>query len=68
MQILIIAQFNPRSVGQAEKRTAINDFILDNAVDIFCVTESWYPGGDEAKCADLAPPGYKTLSFPRSSR
>ena len=38
---LIIAQFNPRSVGQAEKRTAINDFFcfvffLDNDVDIFC--------------------------------
>ncbi|WP_419626199.1 hypothetical protein, partial [Thiolapillus sp.] len=49
-------------VGQAEKRTAISDFILDNDVDIFCVTESWLnPSGDEAKCADLAPPGYKTL-------
>ena len=33
---LIVAQFNPRFVGQAEKRTAINDFILDNDVDIFC--------------------------------
>ena len=64
---LIIAQFNPRSVGQAEKRTAVNDFILDNDVDIFCVTESWLnPSGDEAKRADLAQPGYKTLSFPRS--
>ena len=64
---LIIAQFNPRSVGQVEKRTAINDFFfffffLDNDVDIFCVTESWLnPRGDEAKCTDLAPPGYKTL-------
>ena len=38
---LIIAQFNPRSVGQAEKRSAISDFILDNDVDIFCITESW---------------------------
>ena len=66
---LIIVQFNPRSVGQAEKRTAISDFILDNDVDIFCLTEFWLnPSGDEAKCADLAPPGYKTLSFPRSSR
>ena len=47
---LIIAQFNPRSVGQAEKPSAINDFILDDDVDIFCVTESWLnPSGDEAK-------------------
>ena len=44
-------------------------FFLDNDVDIFCVTESWLnPRGDGAKCADLAPPGYKTLSFPHSSR
>ena len=35
----------------------------------FSVTESWLnPSGDEAKFADLAPPGYKTLFFPRSSR
>ena len=35
----------------------------------FSVTESWLnPSGDVAKCADLAPPGYKTLSFPRFSR
>ena len=62
---LIIAQFDPRSVGQAEKRTTINDFILDNDVDIVCFTESWLnPSGDEAKCADLAPPGYKISPFP----
>ena len=66
---LIIAQFYPRSVGQAVKCSAISDFFLDNDVDIFCITESWLnPSGDEVKCADLALPGYKTLSFPRSSR
>ena len=43
--------------------------ILDNGVDIFCDTESWLnPTGDDTNCADLAPPGYKTLSFPLSSR
>ena len=31
------------------------------------LTETWLrPSGDEAKCADLAPPGYSVHSFPRS--
>ena len=31
------------------------------------LTETWLrPAGDEAKIADLAPPGYSVLSFPRS--
>ena len=67
--MLLIAHFNPCSVGLSRKRSAINDFIYENNVDIFCVTESWLlPVGDEAKCVDLAPPGYRTLSFPRCSR
>ena len=32
------------------------------------LTETWLrPAGDEAKIADLAPPGYSVLSFPRSA-
>ena len=32
------------------------------------LTETWLrPVGDEAKIADLAPPGYSVLSFPRSA-
>ena len=51
------------------KRSAINDFIVDNAVDVLCLTETWLlPSSDEAKCSDLSPPGYRTLSFPRPSR
>ena len=31
------------------------------------LTETWLrPSGDEAKCADLTPPGYSVHSFPRS--
>ena len=31
------------------------------------LTETWLrPAGDEAKIADLAPPEYSVLSFPRS--
>ena len=67
-----VAQFNPRSVGQLEKRSNINDFILDHKVDFFslcfCIAESWLrPRGVEAKRADLASPGYRTIC-PRSSR
>ena len=30
--------------------------------------ETWMrPAGDEAKIADMAPPGYSVLSFPRSA-
>ena len=51
------------------KRSAINDFIVDNAVDVLCLTETWLlPSGDEATCSDLSPLGYRILSFPRPSR
>ena len=30
-----VAQFNPRSVGQLEKCSNMNDFILDHKVDFF---------------------------------
>ena len=40
-------------------------FIVDNDVDVLCLTETWLlPSGDEAKCSDLSSPGYRTLSFP----
>ncbi|WP_419607984.1 endonuclease/exonuclease/phosphatase family protein, partial [Thiolapillus sp.] len=42
--------------------------MLENNIDIMLLTETWLrPAGDEAKIADLAPPGYSVLSFPRSS-
>ena len=41
-------------------------FIQDNNIDIMLLTETWLrPAGDDAKIADLAPPGYSVLSFPR---
>ena len=59
--------FNARSVGTSRKKTEICNFITDNDVDIMFLTETWLrPSGDEAKCADLAPPGYSVHSFPRS--
>jgi len=63
---LCICQFNAKSVGTARKRSAITDFMRDHDVDIMFLTESWLrESGDEAKCADLTPPGYKFFSFPR---
>ena len=66
---LTFAAFNAQALGtDKEKRSAINYFIHDHDVDIFAVCETWFqPVGDEAKCRDLAPPGFRTLSFPRST-
>ena len=47
---MTVCLFNACSVGTEEKRTAINDFVLEHEVTIFCVTESWLRSqGDEAK-------------------
>ena len=60
--------FNARSVGTSRRRSDISTFMLENNIDIMLLTETWLrPAGDEAKIADLAPPGYSVLSFPRSS-
>ena len=65
---LRVVIYNARSVGPAFKRSAISYYIADNDIDIFCITESWLKtAGDEAKCVDLAPPGFKTISCPRTS-
>ena len=65
---LLVCLFNARSVGTSRRRSDISTFIQDNNVDIMLLTETWLrPAGDEAKIADLAPPGYLVLSFPRSA-
>jgi len=67
-QLMSIGLFNAQSVGRKEKRTAIQQYLLDNDIDIFVVTETWLrPQGDEAKVKDLTPPNYTTISFPRGS-
>ena len=51
-----VAVFNARSVGEKSKRSAVSDFIVDNDVNVLCLTETWLlPSGDEAKCSDLSP-------------
>ena len=62
---LRISIFNARSIGTKEKRVAISDFILENAVDIMFVTETWLETyGDEAKRVDIIPTGYCMKSVP----
>ncbi|KAL8582552.1 hypothetical protein ACOMHN_063150 [Nucella lapillus] len=54
------------SVGTtcAKKRTAIQEFIMDNDVDIMELTETLLrETGDEAKCVDITPPDYTMYSF-----
>ena len=55
---LLVCLFNARSVGTSKRRSDTSTFILDNNIDIMLLTETWQrPAGDEAKIADLAPPG-----------
>ena len=66
---LLVACFNAHSVGAAERRTEIANFVVNRNVDILFITESWLrESGDEAKLCDLSPAGYSIRSFPRLSR
>ena len=57
------------SSKKKKKRTAINDFVPEHDVDVYCLTESWLRSqDDEANRKDLPQRGYTTLSFPRSLR
>ena len=63
-----LAVFNAQSLGPTckKKRSAVNDFIVSNNIDIFCATETWFKEkGDEPKLQDLAPAYYTPFSFPR---
>ena len=66
---LTVSVFNAQSVGPKEKHTEIVEFMKDECVDILFLTETWMKThGDESKCVDLTPPGYKLRSFPRATR
>ena len=61
--------FNAQSVEPKDKRTEIVEFICDECIDIMFLTETWIRShDDEAKYADLKPPGYSLRSFPRATR
>ena len=68
---LRVGHYNCQSVGAKcrLKRTKIVEFIKDECVDVMFLTETWLRStGDDAKCADLTPPGYDIRSFPRATR
>ena len=66
---LTVSVFSAQSVGPKEKRAEIVEFVKDECVDILFLTETWMKThGDESKCVDLTPPGYKLRSFPRATR
>ena len=67
-QLLHIPLSRKRTPCLRPQRKARQHVIQDNNIDIMLLTEIWLrPAGDEAKVADLAPPGYSVLSFPRSA-
>ena len=64
-----VCVFNAQSVGPRDKRTEIVEFICDECIDIMFLKGTWITShGDEAKYADLTPPGYSLRSFPRATR
>ena len=62
-----VCVFNAQSVGPRDKRNEIVEFICVECNDMFW-TETWMRShGDEAKYADLTPPGYSLRSFTRAT-
>ncbi|GFS01224.1 reverse transcriptase-like protein [Elysia marginata] len=64
---LKIGLLNTRSCRN--KTYEIQDIILEEELDILCLTETWLSeAGDENIIADLTPPGFSTRSFTRTVR
>ena len=57
------AVLNARSVRN--KTVYLRDFILDNKLDIFCITESWLCESDITIPSEIAPDGFSFANFPR---
>ena len=63
-----VCVFKAQSVGPRDKRNEIVEFICVECNDMFW-TETWMRShGDEAKSAELTPPGYSLRSFPCATR
>jgi hypothetical protein len=63
-----ICILNARSVKN--KTTTLKDYMIDNKIDIFGITETWLRPGeaDNMTLGDLTPPGYSTYHVPRQNR
>ncbi len=64
---LHVCLLNTRSVKN--KASQIMDYIIEEALDIMLITETWLRPGtvDQAVIGDMAPPGYSVLHQPRST-
>ena len=67
-QLFNLCLVNPCSV--CNKASELCDFIIDNALDLCVITETWLKGDDRDSVilAELQPQGYKTVHAPRKSR
>ena len=65
---------NARSVRQksrhTDKASEIAELIVDNSIDILCITETWIKDNniDSQLLSELAPPGFKVYSQPRCNK
>ena len=50
------------------KSAAFHDYICDCKADLIEVTETWLTVNDDVVRAEIQPPGYKLVDFPRPSR
>jgi len=66
-RLLQVGYLNARSV--VNKSLAIADFILDQDLDILCITETWLKdNGATSYCiSELTPPGFSFIHVPRPS-
>ena len=64
---LSVALLNARSVNN--KTLVINDFILENKLDLVALTETWLTDGalNTLVIGELVPPGYSVINVPRKS-
>ncbi len=51
------------------KTIEISDYILESNIDIHFITETWLSqNGDDSKCSEMKPSGFKLKHVPRPSR
>ena len=64
---LSVALLNARSVNN--KTLVINDFILENKLDLVALTETWFTDGalNTPVIGELVPPGYSAINVLRKS-